>query len=68
MVINKNIIKYLIDLRENNGRNWFLENKERFNEIQKELVILTGYFLSEIEKFDKNVKGVDPKVLYISDL
>ncbi|MCG6153681.1 DUF2461 domain-containing protein [Leptospira bandrabouensis] len=61
MVINKNIIKYLIDLRENNGRNWFLENKERFNEIQKELVILTGYFLSEIEKFDKNVKGVDPK-------
>ncbi|TGK78179.1 DUF2461 domain-containing protein [Leptospira montravelensis] len=61
MVISKNILKFLNELKINNQRTWFLENKERFKEIQNELVVLTGYLLSEIEKFDKSVKGVDPK-------
>ncbi|EOQ98406.1 PF09365 family protein [Leptospira wolbachii serovar Codice str. CDC] len=61
MKISKNILKFLSDLKLNNNRNWFIENKDRFSEIQSELVVLTGYFLAEIEKFDKSVKGVDPK-------
>ncbi|TGK79179.1 DUF2461 domain-containing protein [Leptospira noumeaensis] len=61
MKISKTIFNYLSELKLNNNRNWFIENKDRFTEIQSELVSLTGYFLSEIEKFDKNLKGVDPK-------
>lgn len=61
MKISKNVLSFLSELKINNNRDWFLENKKRFNEIQSELIILTGYFLSEIEKFDKTVKGVDPK-------
>lgn len=61
MKISKNVLSFLSELKIYNNRDWFLENKKRFNEIQSELIILTGYFLSEIEKFDKTVKGVDPK-------
>lgn len=61
MKISKNILNFLSELKLNNNRNWFIENKDRFTEIQSELVSLTGYLLSEIEKFDKSLKGVDPK-------
>ncbi|TGL40379.1 DUF2461 domain-containing protein [Leptospira perdikensis] len=61
MKISKTILNYLSELKLNNNRTWFIENKDRFTEIQSELVLLTGYFLSEIEKFDKSLKGVDPK-------
>lgn len=61
MKISKNVLSFLSDLKLNNNRDWFLENKVRFNELQNELELLTGYFISQIEKFDKSVKGVDPK-------
>lgn len=61
MKISKNILSFLSELKLNNNRSWFIENKARFTEIQSELVSLTGYLLSEIEKFDQSVKGVDPK-------
>lgn len=61
MKISKNILQFLSELKLNNNRNWFIENKDRFTEIQSELISLTGYLLSEIEKFDQSVKGVDPK-------
>ncbi|PJZ45171.1 DUF2461 domain-containing protein [Leptospira brenneri] len=61
MKVSKNILQFLSELKLNNNRNWFLENKDRFVTIQNELLLLTGYFLSEIERFDKTVKGVDPK-------
>ncbi len=61
MKINKNILNFLSELKLNNNRIWFTENKDRFTEIQSELVSLTGYFLSKIEKFDQSLKGVDPK-------
>ncbi|MCW7468502.1 DUF2461 domain-containing protein [Leptospira kanakyensis] len=61
MKIGKNILQFLSELKINNNRNWFLENKVRFQEIQNELIMLTGSLLGEIEKFDKTLKGVDPK-------
>ncbi|TGL87121.1 DUF2461 domain-containing protein [Leptospira congkakensis] len=61
MKIGKNILQFLSELKLNNNRNWFLENKTRFQEIQNELIMITGSLLGEIEKFDKTVRGVDPK-------
>lgn len=61
MMINKKVLQFLKELSNNNNREWFQANKEWFNEIQNEMIAITGYFLTEIEKFDKSVKGVDPK-------
>ncbi|PJZ83988.1 DUF2461 domain-containing protein [Leptospira harrisiae] len=61
MKISKNGLSFLSELQLNNNRNWFLENKDRFLVIQNELVLMTGYLLAGIEKFDKSVNGVDPK-------
>jgi uncharacterized protein (TIGR02453 family) len=61
MNLDKNILKFLSELKTNNNRDWFILNKNRFIEIQNELVILTGALLSEIEKFDPNIKGTSPK-------
>ncbi|PKA25103.1 TIGR02453 family protein [Leptospira sp. mixed culture ATI2-C-A1] len=61
MKISKTVLSFLTELKLNNNRNWFLENKDRYVAIQNELVLMTGYLLAGIEKFDKSVQGVDPK-------
>jgi|JI8StandDraft_1071087.scaffolds.fasta_scaffold11360_7 uncharacterized protein (TIGR02453 family) len=60
-MIRKSTFQFLKELRNNNNRDWFLANKSTFNDIQNELIVLTGAFLSEIETFDKSVKGIQPK-------
>ncbi|TGL03749.1 DUF2461 domain-containing protein [Leptospira levettii] len=61
MKLSIEVIQFLSDLKKNNKRDWFLENKSRFDEIQKELLSYTGALLSGIEKFDSSMKGIDPK-------
>ncbi|MCW7463711.1 DUF2461 domain-containing protein [Leptospira limi] len=61
MKLSNEVFKFLSELKNNNQRDWFLENKPRFDEIQKELLSFTGALLSGIEKFDSSVKGIDPK-------
>lgn len=60
-MIQKKIFSFLKELNQNNNREWFQNKKDLFNEIQIELIVIAGTLLSEIEKFDKSLKGINPK-------
>lgn len=49
-MFSQNILPFLTELKSNHNREWFLDQKQRFQEIQNELVAFTGRLLAEIEK------------------
>ena len=53
--ISKNTFHFLKDLKENNNRDWFLENKPRFEEAKKEFEIFIDHLIDEITKFDGSI-------------
>lgn len=57
----KEIFDFLRDLRDNNNREWFNANKERYNVCHKRIEDFTGNLIDKLALFDKDIKGVEPK-------
>ena len=55
------VIRFLQDLSENNNREWFQENKTRYDESRKKALFLTEVVINEIRKFDAEIPLLDPK-------
>lgn len=55
------VLKFLQELKENNNREWFNDNKKRYNECKEKILFLTDVFINEIGEFDSTVRGVSPK-------
>jgi uncharacterized protein (TIGR02453 family) len=55
------VIRFLQDLSENNNREWFQENKTRYDESRKKALFLTEVVINEIRKFDPEIPLLDPK-------
>lgn len=55
------VIRFLQDLSENNNREWFQENKNRYDESRKKALFLTEVVINEIRKFDPEIPLLDPK-------
>ena len=53
--ISKNTFHFLKDLKENNNRDWFLENKPRFEEAKKEFEVFIDHLIGEITKYDGSI-------------
>jgi len=53
--ITKNTFQFLKELKQNNKRDWFLENKPRYEEIKKEFEVFIDALIAEISKFDKSI-------------
>lgn len=53
--ISKNTIQFLSDLKQNNNRDWFLENKPRFEKAKKEFEIFVDALILGIAKFDPSI-------------
>ena len=49
------IFHFLIDLQINNNRNWFNDNKLRYEEAKDEFVMFLDDFLSKL-------KAIDPQI------
>ena len=47
--------KFLKDLKKNNNRDWFLENKPTFEEAKKEIEIFIDQLIGEITQFDNSI-------------
>ena len=54
-VIGKNIISFLKDLKNNNNREWFNENKDRFKESSKEFEDFTDNLILKLSRMDKRL-------------
>lgn len=57
----KQVLKFLTELRKNNNKEWFDENRDWYQESRKKVLFLTELINQEITKFDPAVGIQDPK-------
>lgn len=57
----KDIMTFLSDLKKNNSREWFHDHKKDFEQNRDAFLDFIGNIIGEIESFDKNIMGVEPK-------
>jgi len=57
----KELFKFLKELRENNNREWFNANKERYSALHKEYIGVVEKLIAGIATFDPEVAGLDAK-------
>ena len=60
-MLSKNLLQFLYDLKENNYKEWFHENKPTYQLVKKEFVQLITHTIVDITQFDDSVKNTDPK-------
>lgn len=56
-----NILRFLTELKENNNREWFTQNKNWYDQVRAEFETISKDFILEISKFDEEIKYVDVK-------
>ena len=57
----KEVLQFLQELTENNNREWFNDNRKRYEESRDKIIFLTDVFINEIKKFDPEITGISPK-------
>lgn len=57
----KNILDFLSELKKNNNRDWFAENKVRYESAKHNFEMLGNQLISDISTFDEDIKGFDVK-------
>lgn len=55
------VLQFLKDLAANNNREWFNDNRNRYEESREKVIFLTEVFINEIRKFDPTVPALNPK-------
>lgn len=55
------VLQFLKELSENNNREWFQQNKKRYEENKEKVLFLTDVLINEIGKFDESIRGLQPK-------
>lgn len=58
---SQDVFDSLRDLRLNNNRDWYQQNKERINSSRKELEDFVNLLIPEIRKFDSNIGIIEAK-------
>lgn len=57
----KSILNYLSDLRKNNNRDWFADNKDRYTYARNEWVSFVESLIKGISEFDSEIGLLKPK-------
>lgn len=57
----KNILHFLSELKQNNNREWFAQNKIWYEQVKNEFEQLGLHLIAEISKFDEDIKHVEVK-------
>jgi len=55
------VIEFLQELSENNNREWFQNNKKRYDESREKVLFITDVLINEIRKFDPEIPLLEPK-------
>ena len=50
--IPKSTITFLRELKKNNNREWFTDNKPRYQQAHQDFIAFIGQLVGEISKFD----------------
>ena len=54
-------MSFLKDLKKNNNREWFDENRERYKEAKEAFEVYVSVVMGEIQKFDREAVNAAPK-------
>jgi uncharacterized protein (TIGR02453 family) len=57
----KNILSFLAELNNNNNREWFNENKGKYQLALKDFEQMVNYLIAHISEFDKEIAGTQAK-------
>lgn len=57
----KELLTFLKELKDNNNREWFEENKKRYKVLQENFTLFIEMLINEIGQFDKEVAGIPAK-------
>lgn len=57
----KTILHFLSELKENNNKEWFDQNRDRYQESRKKMLFLTELINQEVARFDPEIGILDPK-------
>lgn len=57
----KIILDFLSELKENNNREWFQENKAKYEEAKESMLLLVQKLIEELGAFDKSLSALDAK-------
>jgi len=60
-MISQATFRFLMDLSENNNRDWFTANKLHYDQARAEFEDFIIKITLEIVKFDKSISIIDPK-------
>lgn len=60
-MLSKNLILFLSELKENNYKEWFHENKTAYQLAKKEFEQFLAHTIAEISQFDASIKTLEPK-------
>jgi uncharacterized protein (TIGR02453 family) len=60
-LIMKEILDYLKDLEANNTREWFDQNRERYDITRKKFLGVAEILIHEIRQFDDSIQALNPK-------
>ena len=60
-MISKDTLDFLKDLKENNYKEWFHENKVRYQKVKKEFEQFIAKSIANISRFDPSVQHLEPK-------
>jgi len=55
------VLNFLSELKENNNKEWFDQNRNRYEASRKKVLFLTELVIHEIAKFDPEIGIQDPK-------
>jgi uncharacterized protein (TIGR02453 family) len=55
------VLNFLSELKENNNKEWFDQNRNRYEASRKKVLFLTELVIHEIAKFDSEIGIQDPK-------
>ncbi len=57
----KKILQFLEDLSRNNNKEWFNDNRTRYEESRNKMLFMTEVLINEIRKFDPEIPALSPK-------
>jgi len=57
----KDVFNFLSELRLNNNKEWFDENRERYEASRKKVLLLTELVINEIRTFDPEIGNISAK-------
>ena len=57
----KTILEFLASLKENNNKEWFDKNRDRYQECRQKMLFITELFNAEVRRFDPDLPIIDPK-------